>query len=170
MMSNYSILKSLLTNELTVKRSGFWRPVYELMDGQYSYGMLRYEGAWRPKAIIETADSNWVLSRKGARAAEIKSIEGESMAETKQSFWGSEVTFSANDGFTARLVKPSIWKGTMFWEAADGTELVNMKPRLFNMPVISINVQMKQNRWLLLLAFLALEIHLKRQKQAAAAT
>lgn len=158
----------MLTNELTVKRSGFWRPTYELTDGQYSYGMLRYEGSWRPKAVIETADGIWIVSRRSAKVAAIKSIEGESVAEKTESFWSSEIKFSAYDGFTARLVRPSIWKSTMFWAAEDGTEIVNLKTRMFQMPVISIHVQARQNRWLLMLAFLALDNHLKRQRQAAA--
>ncbi|PRY52851.1 hypothetical protein B0I27_105321 [Arcticibacter pallidicorallinus] len=158
----------MLTNELTVKRNGFWRPTYELTDGQYSYGLLRYEGSWRPKVKIETADTDWIVNAKGGKGSEIKTIEGESIAVTSRSFRSTKITFTAYDGFVATFVKPSIWRSKTIWEAEDGTELLHIKSRPFKMPVITFNVQAKQNRWLLLLAFLALEIHLKQQAAVAA--
>lgn len=120
--------------------------------------------------MIETADTNWIVNAKGGKGYEIKTIEGESIAVTSRTFWSTKITFTAYDGFVASFVKPSIWRSKTIWEAEDGTELLHIKSRPFKMPVITFNVWDKQNGWLLLLAFLALEMHLKRQQAAVAAT
>ena len=155
--------------ELIAKRNGLLRPTYELTDGQYSYGMLRREGAFRPRVIIETSEKSWLLTGNGWRSSDVSISDGESIATTSTSFWSQKVTFTANDGFTATFVKPSLWKSLSVWEASDGSEILRITSHAFKMPVITFSPQAKQNRWLLLLAFLALEIQLKRQQHAVAA-
>ena len=169
MMNDFLTLKSAMPLELTVKRHGLWRPRYELTDGVHSYGTLRHEGFWRSKSIIDTAEGNWVITGKGWSGAEIKNTADQSSATTSGNLLGTTVTFSAHDGFRATFTKPSIWKNTTVWKAEDGTALLSIKSRSFKMPVIYIDVQAQQNRWMLLLAFLALQIHLTRQRHAAAA-
>lgn len=169
-MSYYQPLQKLLTTEFVVKKEGFWCPSYQLTDGQYSYGMLRHDGVWHPKVVMETADQNWIIDGTKWKNRPIKTQNGEVLATISHNFWGTKVTFAANDGFIATFEKPSVWKGLTIWKAADGTELVSIEPRIFKTPIITINPKAKQNKWLLMLAFLALEISLERQKQAAAAS
>ncbi len=169
-MSYYYPIQKFLTTEFVVKKEGFWRPSYQLTDGQYSYGMLRHDGVWHTKVIMETADQNWIVDGTKWKNRPIKTQNGEVLATISHNFWGTKVTFAANDGFTATFEKPSVWKGLTIWKAADGTELVSIEPRIFKTPIITINPKAKQNKWLLMLAFLALEISLERQKQAAAAS
>jgi len=152
-----------------VKRESFWRPVYQLSDGQYSYGLLKHEGVWRPKITIETAEQNWIIEGTERKNRQVKTEKGEVLATVVRNFWDSKVTFTGNDGFTATFEKPSVWKGLTIWKAADGTELVRIEPRIFKTPTIKINHKVKQNKWMLMLAFLALEISLERQRRAAAA-
>jgi hypothetical protein len=169
-MSYHQSLNSFFTNELTVKRNGFWRPVYELMGGQYSYGTLRHEGVWKPKVIIETAEHHWIIQGMGWKKGEITNPKGELVATVTRNFWDTKVTFTTHDGFTATFEKPSVWKSHTVWRTADGAELLSFNPQFFSPDIININQKAKPNSWLLLLAFLALEIHLSRQKRAAAAT
>ena len=168
-MSYYRNIEALLTNEIIIKREGFWRPTYQFTDGQYSYGLLRHEGFWRPKVVIETAGHNWVTDSSKWKNRAVKTEKGEVLANLNHNFWGTKITFTGNDGFTATFEKPSIWKGLTIWKTADGFELLSFEARLFKLPVIKINPKAKQNKWLLMLAFLALEISLETQKRAAAA-
>lgn len=168
-MSYYRNIEALLTNEIIIKREGFWRPTYQFTDGQYSYGLLRHEGFWRPKVVMETADQLWITDSSKWKNREVKNAKGEVLATLSRNFWDTRLTFTGNDSFTATFEKPSIWKGLTIWRAADGTDLLSIEPRIFKTPVIKINEKAKQNKWLLMLAFLALEINLERQKRAAAA-
>ena len=158
-----------LANELTIKKNGFWTPSYELMAGQHSYGSLRNEGVWKAKVIIQTTNQTWVISGSKWRNAKIETVEGEPLASITSNIWGGKVKFTAQNGFTASLVRKSVWSGEFAWVADDQTELLTIKPAPFKMPVIKINAQAGENRWLLLLAFLALEFHLTRQRHAVAA-
>ena len=168
-MNNYSLIKSLTTTELIVKRIGFLHPTYELTDGQYNYGILRNEGTFKPRVFIETGEDTWLITGNGWRNTDIKNIEGETIGYTSTDFWSQKITFTAIDGFTATFVKPSFWKSISVWQATDGSEILSIRARAFNTPVITFTAQFKQNRWILMLAFLALEIHLKRQMHAVAA-
>ncbi|MBS7566703.1 hypothetical protein KHS38_20025 [Mucilaginibacter sp. Bleaf8] len=158
-----------LANELTVKPNGFWKPTFTLTDGQNSYGTLRYEGVWRPKVIVEATDQTWVISGMKWRNIKITTAQGEPLGTVSGNFWGNKITFTAIDGFTATFITQSLWKSIFSWQATDGTELVTFKARAFKQPLIYINEQAKQNQWILILAFLALEIQLTRQKHAVAA-
>lgn len=160
---------SLQGSELSIKRTGIWRPIFELKDEQHSYGKLSHKGTWKPKVIIETAQKTWVISGMGWRNAKISTDQEGEVAWISQDFWRGKTSFSAHDGFTAKLVRPSFWKNIMTWVTPDGTELVRISGRIFNQPVISINPQAPQNPWLLLLAFLLLEMYEMRKRHAAAA-
>lgn len=168
-MSYYKPIETLLTNEIVLKREGFWRPTYQFTDGQYSYGLLRHEGVWRTKAVMETAGQHWITDVSKWRNRPIQNEIGEVLATVSRNFWGNKITFTAPDGFTATFEKPSIWKGLTIWKAADGTELLSIEPRFFRTPLIKLNPKVRQNKWLLMLAFLALELSLEAEKRAAAA-
>lgn len=169
-MSYYQPIQKFLTTEFVVKRDGLLKPTYQLTDGQYSFGMLKYEGIFKRQAVIETADQIWTLDILKWKKQDITGAKGEVLATLSYNFWGTKVTFTTNDGFTATFVKPSIWKSLTIWKAADGTDVVYIENRVFKTPVIKVNERAKQNKWLLMLAFLALQINLERQKQVAAAS
>lgn len=168
-MSYYRDIEALLTNEIIIKREGFWKPTYQLTDGQYSYGLLRSEGTWRPKLVMETAKQNWIIAGMKWKRREITTEKGEALATLTRNFWDTKIIFTGNDGFTATFEKPSIWKGLTIWKAANGMDLVSIEPRVIKTSVIKINEKAKQNKWLLMLAFLALVLSLERQRHAAAA-
>ncbi len=169
-MSYYKPIETLRTNEIILKREGFWRPTHQFTDGQYSYGLLRHEGVWRTKAIMETAGETWITDSSKWKNRPIKNEKGEELATLSHNFWGTKITFTANDGFTATFEKPSLWRGLTVWKAANGTELLSIEPCFFKTPTIKINPDAKSNKWLLMLAFLALELSLETQKRAAAAS
>ncbi|WP_342648615.1 hypothetical protein [Mucilaginibacter sp. CSA2-8R] len=169
-MSYYRPIEALLTNEIILKREGFWRPVYQFTDGQYSYGLLRHEGFWRTKVIMETANQNWITDGNKWKKRAVKNEKGEELATLSHNFWGTKITFTANDGFTATFEKPSVWRGLTVWKAAAGITLLSIEPRLFKTPSIKVNPEAKSNKWILMLAFLALELSLEAQKRAAAAS
>ncbi len=158
-----------MATALSIKRAGFWRPSFEIMDGQHSYGELSHKGTWKPKVIIETAQKRWVVSGMGWRNAKISTDEEGEVAWISKDFWRGKTSFSAHDGFTAKLVRPSIWKNTITWVLPDGTEVIRLAGRTFKSPVISFNPQAPENPWLLLLAFLLLEMHEMQKRHAAAA-
>lgn len=168
-MGYYQPMQKLLTTEFLVNKEGFWRPAYQLTDGQYSYGKLCYEGFWLPDIIMETAGGKWIIDVINQKQRPVKNEKGEVLATLSRNFWDTKVTFTAKDGFIAIFEKHSIWKGLAIWKDIDGDDILSIEPRIFKQPVIKFNPKAKQNKWLLMLAFLALQINLERQRKAAVA-
>jgi hypothetical protein len=73
-MSDYRNFDSLIGDELTVIRKGFFSPVFEITDGQYCYGKVITNYNKHTFSIIETAKESWRVEREGKIAIKALSI------------------------------------------------------------------------------------------------
>ena len=64
-MSDYKNFDQLQTNVLSVLRHGFFRAWFELTDGRFLYGKLTYLVSLKKVCVIETAQDEWIIKRKG---------------------------------------------------------------------------------------------------------
>jgi hypothetical protein len=168
-MEAYKPFIELTGNQLWVKRHGWFKPTYELMDEIYSFGKLHNEGVWKPKSIIETATDTWIITRGTWGGITITANTGEIIGTAASKLFSRKLTLTFGNGSVLTFYNPSIWKGTYIWATEAGEELLRIEPRAFKAPVITFTAQPGKQPHLLLLAFLSLEIHLTRQRHAAVA-
>lgn len=101
---------------LMVNRIGYFRPYYELTDGQFTYGKLSYMGWFRPVAILETADKRWEIVAKGLfrRTLFINTSPAENIGLIKPEIWTRKIMLSMNNGFQACFTSKKVFSRTVY--------------------------------------------------------
>ena len=173
MESYYRPFDQLRTNELTVTRCGWFHPVYELTDGQFSYGKLSYKGWTQRSAVIETADTVWtvvptsIFSRKF-----LININGGNVGEVAQDIWSRKTTVSMNNGFRALFMTKKLISRTYTLMNDEYGDIFNLKQAFWTIKKpFSISYDqtiLKKLPDLPLLMLLGVHQALLRQQQAAA--
>lgn len=102
-LSNLRNIDQLRTSELTVTRIGWWRPYYELSDGQFTYARLTYKGTFKRYAVLESAAGVFTIKRKAilSRIMMLNSGEDKAIGELEPATWTRDVTLRMDNGFEA---------------------------------------------------------------------
>ncbi|RFZ90920.1 hypothetical protein D0C36_18395 [Mucilaginibacter conchicola] len=102
-MNDFRDFGSARTSEMFVTRIGWWRPYYELSDGQFIYARLSYKGTFKRYAIIDSAADTFTIKRKSliSRTLMFNRGEDETIGELQPSAWKRDVELKMNNGFEA---------------------------------------------------------------------
>lgn len=173
-MNDYRSFDQLRTNELLVIRHGFWRPWFELSDGQFCYGKLSYNSLWKTASVLESAQKTWIIKRKGifSRALLINDTDGMLAGTITPEIWSRKTMLNLADGFEAVYLNKKIFTRTFSLINTQYGDLLNIKTeswklktpfKVFIEPAIIKNIPN-----LPLLALLGVNLVLQSQERAAA--
>lgn len=174
-MSDYRNFDQLQTNILSVLRHGFFRPWFELTDGQFLYGKLTYLSSFKKVCVIETAQGEWIIKRKGfmSRTLFIQQPEDVNIGTLIPETWNRNVGLNMNDGFEAMYTNKTIFSRTNTLISNQYGDILDIKAALWSwkkpfIVTIDLNLQ-KDIPALPLLTMLGVSLILWKQSQAAAA-
>ncbi|QKJ30515.1 hypothetical protein HQ865_12365 [Mucilaginibacter mali] len=175
-MDNYfRPFDQLRVNELMVNRIGYFRPSYELNDGQFIYAKLSTAGWFKPTAILETADNRWELVPKGLfrRTLYINKSATENIGSVKPEAWTRKISLGMNDGFQAHFTSKKVFSRTVYLNSDQYGDMFSIEPNLwkFKMPFrVTFNRDiLKQVPEIGMYMLIGIYMVLLRQQQAAAA-
>lgn len=174
-MNQFRSFDQLRTSELSITRNGFFRPGFELTDGQFSYGKLSYANLWKTTTILETAQKKWIIKRKGIfnRSLLIHDHDGMEIGIVTPEILSRKVKLSMNNGFEAMYLNKKIFTRTFSLTSDQYGDILDVKTLMwgFKKPFeISVNLdKLKSIPDLPLLALLGVNLILIKQAQAAAA-
>ena len=175
-MEYYRNFDQLRVTELPVLRHGFWRPWYELTDGQFSYGKLTYSGALKRTCLLETATGSWVVKRKGwlSRKLTIEQSGGAEIGMITPEIWSRKILVELNDGFAANFFNKKLLSRTFTWVSEQYGDMLSVQAKAFsrNRPfIVHIDTNMVNTLpHMPLLALLGINLVLLKQAEAAAAS
>jgi hypothetical protein len=173
-MDQYRSFDQLRTNELSVIRHGFWRPWFELTDGQFCYGKLSYNSLWKTASVLESAQKTWIVKRKGifSRALLINDVDGMLIGTITPEIWSRKTMLNLDNGFEAVYLNKKIFTRTLSLINTQYGDLLNIKTeswklktpfKIFMEPAVIKNIPN-----LPLLALLGVNLVLQSQERAAA--
>ncbi|GAA3979463.1 hypothetical protein [Mucilaginibacter dorajii] len=174
-MEQFRSFDQLRTNELTVTRNGFFRPCFELTDGQFIYGNLSYANLWKTTMILESAQKKWIIKRKGilSRSLLVKDINEMQIGIVTPEILSRKVKLSMNDGFEAMYLNKKLFTRTFSLTSDQSGDILDIKTTLwgFKKPFTILVDLDKLNKIpnMPLLALLGVNLILIKQAQAAAA-
>ncbi|MET3980517.1 hypothetical protein ABIB62_003117 [Mucilaginibacter sp. UYP25] len=173
-MDEYRDINQLRTFELTVNKIGFWKPEFELTDGQFVYAKLRFRSNFKRDAIIETPQETFTIKRKGwfNRTVLVNKGEDETIGTLVPEIWKRDFNLKMDNGFEATyLYKKMFSKSLSLINDTQGNILdITQKAFSFKQPyTVTLNQAAQQPNTppLPLLAFMGLVIIMLRQQQAA---
>ncbi|HEX8023039.1 hypothetical protein [Mucilaginibacter sp.] len=175
-MDQFRSFDQLRVTELSVLRHGFWRPWYELTDGQFSYGKLTYIGALKRNCTLETANGNWVVKRKSwlGRKFIIEQPDGMEIGLITPQVWCRKVNLAMNDGLTTTFYNKKILSHNYTWVSEQLGDILNVQTKFWSWKqpfIVKIDPDMvKKVPELPLLALLGINLVLLKQAEAAAAS
>lgn len=177
-MDQYRKIQDLRTPSLFVKRSGFWCPNHILTDGQFEFGKLIRPKLFSCERIVETADGNFKLKRKGFWGREVEILKhDEKIGSLTRNTWDNKQTLQLHTGFNATFMRTpgsGIFGRKKSWLNNELGEILSIKSCFgFSKPftVDILNTQAAKTQIpLLLIIFIGINTILKQQEQAAAAT
>jgi len=173
-MNDFRSFEQLRVNELSVIRHGFFRPWFELSDGQFSYGKLSSISIWRNTVAIETAQENWVIKRKSliSRVFFIQQPQGVNIGTVTPEILSRKTVLNMDNGFAAALNAKAFLSRTYSWANDQHGELLTIKPAIWSYKTpftISIDLNLLKNApYLPLLALLGVNLILLKQAAQAA--
>jgi hypothetical protein len=174
-MDYYRSFDQLRTNALIIVRNGFFRPVFELTDGQFVYGKLSYPSMWKTRTILETAQKTWIIKRKGIFKRSLLIVDTNEMeiGTVTPEILSRRVNLSLNNGFTATYLNKKIFTRTFSLTSDQYGDILDIKTVLwgFKKPFeVSVDLdKLKSIPDMPLLALLGVNLILIKQAQAAAA-
>ncbi|RYU91599.1 hypothetical protein EWM62_06570 [Mucilaginibacter terrigena] len=165
----------LRTNELFIARHGFWKPEFELTDGQFVYAKLSYRSNFKRDAIIELPQNSWTIKRKGwfNRTLLLNRGEDEPVGNLVPEIWKRDFNLLFDTGFEATyLCKKLFSKSITLTNSQLGDILhITQKPFAVKQPftvTIALLKTPENMPPLPLLIMIGLHVIMLRQKQAAA--
>jgi hypothetical protein len=101
-MNNFRNFDLAKTGEFFITRHKWFSPYYELTDGQFVYGKLSLKTFLKQCAIIETAQGQWTINKKGwlSRTLLINSGD-ENIGTVVPEVWKRNAALKLNGGFEA---------------------------------------------------------------------
>jgi hypothetical protein len=171
MFRSFSQLKS---PDLTIVRSGWFTPDYEITDGTYLYARLTYKGFLWQQAVAETSEAVWNLRFEGyfPRKVVVCNKEDKKIATIEMGFLKNRSVLTLNGGKQLYFAKESFWNSTYYWEDLKRGKILTINGELFSKRVASVYIHDKviSNPLIPLLSLLSLHmVLLKRRKHVAAA-
>jgi hypothetical protein len=115
----YNTLDTKKTNLLNVVRRGWLSPEYDLTDGNYSYGKMKYTGIFKRKPVAETATEQWRFVFEGftRRSFIILDKNGVQIGKLSREMFSRTSYLVMATGFTAQFRPTSLFSRTSVWEA-----------------------------------------------------
>ncbi|MBW4891386.1 hypothetical protein KXQ82_16780 [Mucilaginibacter sp. HMF5004] len=167
----YTSFKTIKNPAIRLKSIGWWRPWYQLTDGQLIYGKMYYDGFFRTRSICETDTDTWVFERAGVFSRSIKiSNQGEVIGQLKMGMF-CKASLLMNDGFEAEFSRDSVWKRGFSWNTMRFGEIVKMKQGVWGRCIdITLDPNTSKIDLVPLLCFLGAHFMFLKQRQAAAAS
>lgn len=173
-MEYYRNFDQLRTTGLPVIKHGFWRPWYELTDGQFTYGKLTYTNAFKNCCLLETATGSWNIRRKGllSRKLVIEQPAGEEIGMVVPQRWCRKIQLSLNKGFTATFFNKKVLSHNYTWVSEQYGDILVVQTKFWSWKrpfVVQIEPEMaKTVPHLPLLALMGINLVLLKQAEAAA--
>ncbi|WP_183562901.1 hypothetical protein [Mucilaginibacter sp. SP1R1] len=173
-MEQFRSFDQLRTNELSVNRNGFFRPSFNLTDGQFSYGKLSYASIWKTVTILETAQQTWTIKRKGifSRTLIITGQNDEELGMVIPEVWSRKIKLNMNNGFDAEFFNKKLFTRTFSLVNDSYGDILSIKTGLWSFKTpfaITFNLDLlKSIPNLPLMALLGVNLILIKQAQSAA--
>ena len=176
-MSDFRNFDQLKTNELFIARHGWFKPYYELSDGQFIYGKLYYKSRFIRRATIETAEGYWTVRCKGwfKRSLLINQGENETIGTLIPAKWNRNIDLQMDNGFTAFFNYKKLFSRAFVLTHEMYGDIFQIKQKAFSIKkpyfiTIDQTLQINGSPPLPLLILIGVNAMLIRQEQAAAAT
>ncbi|HEY0896186.1 MAG TPA: hypothetical protein VGE15_06515 [Sphingobacteriaceae bacterium] len=171
MFRSFSQLKS---PSLTIIRSRWFTPDYEITDGTYTYARLTYKGFLWQSAVAETSEAVWTLRFEGffPRKVVVCNKEDKKVASIELGWLSNRSALTLNGGKQLFFVRESLWNSSFSWEDLKRGKIMTINGQHFSRKVASLEIHDKvvANPLIPLLSLLALHLVLvKRRKHLAAA-
>lgn len=172
-MEQFRNFDQVRTHELWLQRHGFWKPWYELTDGQFSYGKLSYEGILRTTSVMESLTETWKVKRKKtwADVHYITNLQDENLGEISKPLFSADFNLQFSNGLFLKYKRTSVWKGRYSWVDAQGIVIAETRHQFFSARFLKfiIDPLHLKDAHLPLLLLLAGNLNLLMQRRAAAA-
>lgn len=175
-MNHYRDIDMLRTTELYVARKGWFKPVYTLTDGQFSYGSITSVGVFTRIKNIETAETKFSIKPKGFFGKEVDIIDqhkGEVVGHYRKNGWETHIALEMNNGLNAKLKKgKGIFSRKMIWTDEQYGDYIEIKhcgrlTKPFKIKIAPNSIKSKLP--LTLLALIGVNFILIKEAQAASA-
>ncbi|WP_184549400.1 hypothetical protein [Mucilaginibacter sp. FT3.2] len=174
-MNDYRSFDLLRTNQLSIVRNGFFKPSFELTDGQFVYGKLSYASVLKTRTTLETAQKTWIVKRKGIFNRSLLIIDSNEMelGVVTPELLSRKVNLNMSDGFTATYLNKKMFTRTFSLTNDQYGDILDIKTSLwgFKKPFkVSVDLdKLKAIADMPLLVLLGVNLILLKQAQAAAA-
>lgn len=174
-MDQFRSFDQLRTNQLTVLRNGFFRPSFELTDGQFSYGKLSFPNLWKTTVLLEAEKQTWTVKRKGifSRLLIIYDNNGMELGVVTPEVFKRTVKLSMNNGFEAAYLYKKIITRTFSLTSDQYGDILDIKTVVWGVKkpfeITADLDKLKKLPEMPLLALLGVNLILMKQRQAAAA-
>ncbi|MCC8425468.1 hypothetical protein [Mucilaginibacter sp. UR6-11] len=175
MNSNFSKIDALRTTQLQVTRSGLFKPVYTLTDGQFTYGQISCGDYLGRKMNIDTASGSWLIKQIGFLGKQIQIIDkskAEVIGRITKNIWETKTLLEMNDGFSALLKKgPGFFSRELNWANDQYGECIKIISTCKCTTPFNITIDdrlPKTTAPVALIILIGINLVLQRQAQAAA--
>lgn len=172
-MENYRDIGQLRTFELSINKIGFWKPEYELTDGQFVYAKLRFRSNFKRDAIIETPSATYIIKRKGwfNRTILINQGEDETIGVLVPETWKRDFNLKMDNGFVATYKYKKLFSKSLSLVDDNDADILIITQKAFNFKqpytvTVDQATQSPNTPSLPLLALMGLVIIMLRQQKA----
>lgn len=175
-MSDFRNFDQLKTNELFIARQKWFKPYYELSDGQFIYGKLYYKNSFSRRATIETAEGCWTVRCKGwfKRSSLINKGEDDTIGILIPARWSRSIDLQMDNGFKAFFNYTKLFSRAFVLTHEIYGDIFQIRQKAFNIKkpyfiTLDQTLQISGRPPLPLLVLIGVNSMLIRQEQAAAA-
>jgi hypothetical protein len=174
-MDPYRTFTLLRVNELTVIRHGLFHPWYELTDGQFIYGKIKYTSWTKRGALLECFDGAWKVKPKSwlTQSLRINTVDGQSVGEVTRKWSSCAMTVKLNNQFEAKLAHEKLFSKVYALTTIRFGEIFRLKKNFFKLKrpftVTLDRALLPSIPNLPLLILLGVQLQLLRQMEGAAA-
>jgi len=115
----YATLDTKNTNELYLKRTGWFSREMDLTDNSNNYGKIKYHRLSNRIATVITAANTWIFKRaeNSGRHISVTDENGVEIGTATRDMFSRVTTLSLQTGFVAKFYKPSFWSLHYVWES-----------------------------------------------------
>jgi hypothetical protein len=174
-MNDFRNFDQLKTNELFITRHKWFKPYYELTDGQFIYGKLYYKSCFSKRATIETAEGLWTIKCKGLfkRSSLINKGEDETIGTLLPATWKRNIDLEMDNGFKAVFNYKKLFSMAFVLTHEMYGDILNIKQKALGIKkpyfiTFDKTLQISDRPPLPLLMLIGVNAMLIRQQQAAA--
>jgi hypothetical protein len=129
----YNTLDTRKVTELNVVRHGWLNPEYDLTDGNYSYGKMKYTGISKRRPVAETGTEQWRFVFEGFTRRDFIILDknGAQIGKLTRELFSRTNLLTMETGFTAHFRHTSFFSRTSVWEADGYGTIMHIKNPFF---------------------------------------